>query len=71
MFTRAGLQDLYAPVARRLNHQLKMDRKKEARKASGDRRTGAYERAKFLAPLTVRRERKRLKSPYAFRRGGL
>lgn len=48
-------------------HRFKMWRKQTAREEAGDRRTAAYERAKFLAPLTVRRERKRLKSPYAFR----
>lgn len=51
-------------------HVAKMERKKRDRRERGERRTAAYERAKFLAPLAVRHERKRLKSPYAFRRGG-
>lgn len=55
---------------REWKHRQKMERKELDRFERGSRRTAEYERAKFFAPLTVRRERKRLKSPYAFRRGG-
>ena len=67
MFTRAGLQDLYAPIARRLNHQLKMNRKAQDRYARGERRAAEYERMKADAHRIVLKMRTWLKSPYAFR----
>lgn len=71
MFTRTGLQDLYAPVARRLNHQLKMAKKQRQRLEASGRRTAEYERMKADAHRVVLKMRTWLKSPYAFRRGGL
>lgn len=52
-------------------HKQKMERKELDRFERGSRRTATYERAKFLAPLTVLKMRAWLKSPYAFRRGGV
>lgn len=56
---------------REWHHRQKMERKELGRFERGSRRTAAYERQKFFSPLVVRRLRKWLKSPYAFRHGGL
>ena len=58
-------------TAEKFRHRQKMARKKRQRREAGDRRTATYERLKADAGLTVFKMRKWLKSPYAFRRGGL
>ena len=52
-------------------HWLKMAKKQRQRLEAGDRRTAAYERMKADAHRVVLKMRTWLKSPYAFRRGGL
>lgn len=52
-------------------HQQKMERKELDRYERGSRRTADHERTKDDAERIVRKMRTWLKSPYAFRRGGL
>lgn len=52
-------------------HREKMERKELDRFERGSRRTAEYERMKADARRVVLKMRTWLKSPYAFRRGGL
>lgn len=56
---------------REWDHHQKMERKELDRFERGSRRASTYERLKADAGLTVFKMRTWLKSPYAFRRGGL
>lgn len=69
--TNIGAFDYSGPGERKWKHRQKMERKELDRYERGSRRTMEYERTKRFAPLTVHKLRKWLKSPYAFRRGGL
>lgn len=63
--------DYSGPGERKWKHRQKMERKELDRYERGMRRTMEWERRKVQAPWMIERERKWLKSPYAFRRGGL
>lgn len=56
---------------RKWKHRQKMERKELDRYERGSRRTMEWERRKVKAPWMIERMRKWLKSPYAFRRGGV
>lgn len=64
--------NLYADEEYRLSprkfwHRQKMERKDLDRDERSARRSKEYERLKFFSPFIVRKMRKWLKSPYAFR----
>lgn len=55
----------------KFKHQLKMAQKKRQRLEASGRRAAAYERMKADAHRVVLKMRHWLKSPYAFRSGGM
>ena len=59
-------EDHFRWTFRGYRHHKRMEMKKLNRDERSDRRTAQYERMKADAPLTVRKMREWLKSPYAF-----